>query len=103
VTSSIRSASIRLALALRRGRGAPHGGEVRGERQDTLLVLLVHDQAIDGALALVVVLGLVEGSKLSVPIGFERVGHEPVVRIHAHVAAAGEVGLVVCSFDAPVA
>jgi len=48
---------------------------------------------------LVVVLRLAEGAEGVVPVGFEGVGDQTVVRVDAEVAAAGQVGAVPCSFD----
>ena len=64
---------------------------------------VVDDEPVGGTLALVVLLGLGERAQLRVPVGLQRVGHQPVGRVDLHVALAGVVGLVLRSLDLPVA
>jgi hypothetical protein len=76
----------------------PQGGEVGGEGTDAGLVLVAEGSG-GGGVALVVVLGGLELAQGVVPVGFEAVGHEPVVGIDGQVAAAGEFGAVAGPFD----
>ena len=56
-----------------------------------------------GAGAVVVVVRGLQGAQRVVPVGFEAVGDEPVVRVDGQVAAAGQVGAVAGAFDVPAA
>jgi hypothetical protein len=44
-------------------------------------------------------LGGLQCAQRLVPVGFEGVGDEPVVRVDCEVPAAGEVGVLAGSFD----
>ena len=87
-----------LALALGGGWVGPQGGEVGGEAADAGLVLVAERGGCGGG-PLVVVLGGLQLAQSVVPVGFEAVGHEPVVGVHGQVAAAGELGAVAGAFD----
>jgi len=92
-----------LALAHRGGRVVPERGEVGGQRAD-LLCLFVGEQPVAGlGGALVLVFGVGEFAQLSVPVGFELVGDEPVGRVHGEVASAGRVGGVFGALHAHLA
>ena len=56
-----------------------------------------------GAGAFVVLARGLQGAQRVVPVGFEAVGDEPVVRVDGQVAAAGQVGAVAGAFDVPAA
>jgi transposase len=83
-----------LALPHRRLRIAPELREVGGEREDLGALLGVNDLPIGDALPLVVLLRGGERAQALVPLGFQRVRHETVVRIDLHVTAAGEIRVV---------
>src|SRR5208283_16509 len=74
-----------LAIPLGRGRISPQGGEVAHQGPDLRLVLVV--ERATGSLAgpVVVVLRVAELSQGVVPVGLERVGHEPVVGVDGEV------------------
>ena len=76
---------------------------VCGERPDPLR-LLVGERPVAGlGGALVLVFGVGELAQLSVPVGFELVGDEPVGRVHSEVAPAGGVGGVLGALHAHLA
>jgi hypothetical protein len=91
-----------LALTIGRLRIAPHGGEVGGEGENATPFVVVDGEPIGVALTFVLVSSFIESPQLRVPIGFERVRDEPVLRVHAHITLASKVDLVLCSFDLPV-
>jgi hypothetical protein len=98
----MRSASIRL-----RSRCGVFGSrqtlwEICGQGQDALALSFVDAEPIGRSLALVAFLSLGQVAQLCIPVGFQRVGDEPVGGVHLHVALAGAIGLVLCSFDLPV-
>ncbi len=62
-------------------------------------MLLGELRADSGRLALVLALGCLERTQRVVPVGFERVGDEPVVGVDGEVAAAGELGTLACALD----
>ena len=62
--------------------------------------LLVGDtRGIGITLLLIALIGLLVGAKTLVPFGFQRVGHEPVVRVDLHVSAARQIAFVACALD----
>ena len=77
------------AFPLRGGRVGPQGGEVGGEGPDATLVLFGERGPGGGGGALVVVVGCLELAQSVVPVGFEGVGHQPVVGVDGQVAASG--------------
>jgi hypothetical protein len=91
-----------LALAVRGLRVAPDGRDIGGEREDARAFVLVDDETIAGALALVLLLRLGQRPQPRVPVGFEGVGDEAVGRIDLEVAIAGMVGVVLRAFDVAV-
>jgi hypothetical protein len=62
------------------------------------LVSFVEIDVGGGAGPLVVLLGLVQLAQGVVPVGFESVGHEPVVGVDGEVAASGKFGSVAGPF-----
>jgi hypothetical protein len=64
-----------------------------------LPLLLVDNEAIGGAPALVILLGFSEGAQLYVPVGLQRIGDQTMRRVHLHVTVTGAIGLVLGSLD----
>src|SRR3990170_4377258 len=90
-----------LALTLGGVRVPPDSGDVYGEGEDALPVLLVDGHAIGGALVLVLLLGLGEGAQPAVPVGFQRIRDQAVRRVHLHIAVPGPVSFVLGPLDLP--
>jgi hypothetical protein len=44
-------------------------------------------------------LGLPQGTQRGVPVCLERAGHQPVMRVTAQIALAGQVGFILSAFD----
>jgi hypothetical protein len=88
------------ALAFPRGGGrvGPQRGKVGGQRPDPGLVFLGERGGRRGGV-LVVVLGGAQRAQRIVPVRFQGVGDQPVVRVDGQVAAAGELGAVAGAFD----
>ena len=91
------------AFPLRSIRVGPEGGEICCQGTDSVLQLVGEGGCGGGAGALVVLARGVQGAQCVVPVGFEAVGDEPVVRVDGQVAAAGQVGAVAGAFDVPAA
>ena len=89
-------------MRLRSRAGVAGRTRARGSRwrvADLGLALVGERGVGGGGLAVVVVLGGLQGAQRVVPVGFEAVGDEPVVGVDGQVAAAGEVGAVAGAFD----
>jgi len=91
------------AFPRRGGRIGPERGEVGGQRADAGLVLLAESLGGLCGCGVVVVFGGAQGAQRVVPVGFQAVGDEPVVRVDGQVAAAGQVGVLAGSFDVAAA
>lgn len=89
------------ALALQRAGPAvvPHAGEVAGHVCDALASRRIELGLLVVLLALVLTLQVVELAQALVPVGFQCIGHQPVVRIHLGVAAARQLGFVACTLE----
>ena len=86
------------AFPLRGGGVGPQPGEVGGQRTDLgLLLVAEHGVGLPGPV--VGVLGVAQGPKRVVPVGFEAVGDEPIVGIDRQVAPPGGLGTVTGAFD----
>ncbi|ESZ12168.1 hypothetical protein [Mesorhizobium sp. L48C026A00] len=66
----------------------PDARKIGGQRPDALLRGLVQQRAVGLVLALVLALERVDVAQPRVPVGFQRVGDQAVVRIDLQVASA---------------
>ena len=81
-----------LAFALRSGRVRPQHGEVGRKLANASLVFFTESASCCSACSFVIVLRALELAQRVVPVGFEGVGHEPVVRIDRQVATPCQLG-----------
>lgn len=84
-----------LAFALDGG-GAwivPDAWEVRCEGKNTRARLLGKQPLIGLALTVLLLLGCIEPTKMLIPVGFERIGHQAIVRINLQIAATRKLTL----------
>jgi hypothetical protein len=82
------------AFAVGRVRIAPQARKLGGERVHPGTQLLIDYYPVMVALLLIFLLGLLERAQLAIPFSFQRVSHQPVVRVHAHVPALGQFRLI---------
>ena len=83
-----------LALSVQRRRIVPQAGEVAGQREDSLALLVVQPLTRFGAAVLELALCLVERAKLGVPLRLQHVGHHPVVGTGLHEPLPRQVGFL---------
>ena len=78
-------------------------GNLLPASMDSVLELVGEGGCGGGAGAVVVLARGLQGPQRVVPVGFEAVGDQPVIRVDGQVAAAGQVGAVAGAFDVPAA
>ena len=60
--------------------------------------LFIDGHAIFLTLLLVLLLRFLKSAQLPIPIGFQRIGHQPVIRINAHVTTLSQFRLIASAF-----
>ena len=87
------------ALPARCGRVTPETRKIGGHGEECAPLLCAQLVTICLAPVFIFLLRLGQRAQFVVPIGFEGIGHQPVVRIDAEVTVLSEFGLVSCSLD----
>jgi hypothetical protein len=72
----------------------PHTREVPRELDNALARGLIQQRLVGLLLVLLVSLQGIELAQSLVPLGLQRVGHQPVVGIYLGIAASGQLGFI---------
>ena len=83
-----------LALDRRGARIVPYAVKILCKREDSRTRLLAEQPPVGGALALVFALQRVQLPQPVVPVGFQRIRDQAIVRIDLEIATTCELGLV---------
>jgi len=82
------------SFAVGRGRITPQLREAAGERKDRCSLLIADHLPILFPLTFTKLLRFNQHLQLGVPIGLERIGYEPIVRVHPQITSACQLGFI---------